>query len=331
MVMPIYSYPSTTLFVDDKESFLNTFCAQLDPSIACRKFTMPHEALAYLKNHQDSRAIIKRCIRSMPNSGGNPMVCDTISVDIKTIQNEVYNPARFSEVAVVVVDYNMPTMNGLDFCRKFTGRPIKKILLSSKVSEKVAIEAMNEGVIDCYVSKNDKNVVKLINQKVKGFQRDYFKEMCLELSAFILQSPATFLTDPAFKDFFNDICVENNIVEHYLTELTGSFLLLDTDGKAMLLAVKCYEDLKIHYEFAQDNNAPETVLNDMRSGNKIPHAVIADEYFNTDVGKNWQKQLYVATEFKGKDTYYYALIKEQECPLIEHHRVCSFNQYLEQL
>ncbi len=329
--IPVYYYPTTTLFVDDSIDFLTNFSLQLNHLLATKLFSRPGEALAYIKQSDPSSHVSQRSVDIAAEVGGNPITNHTVTLNLAGIQNEIYNPKRFSEIAVVVVDYDMPGINGLEFCRKLADSPIRKILLTGKADEKIAVKAFNEGIIDHFIQKNNKDVVNLVNDNVLRLQTLYFEEMSGRMHAILTQNSLSFVNDPVFCDFFKNLCQQHNIVEYYLTEITGSFLLLNKDAEPSLLVVKCYEDLNIHYEFAADNGAPEIVLEEIRSGNKIPYAWQADDYFKMQAEEEWLQQLFPAEEIKGKDTYYYSYVEALSTFPVDSKRIYSYNQYLTQL
>lgn len=328
--IPIYCYPTTTLFVDDSVDFLTNFSLQLSSDLLIKLYSKPHEALAYVKKSLSSGHVSQRSLDVATEVGGNPITNHTVTLDLSNIQQEMYNPNRFGEIAVVVVDYDMPGMNGLEFCRKIADTNVKKILLTGKGDEKVAVEAFNEGLIDRFVQKNNRDVIKLVNENIHRLQTRYFQSMSEKMQAVLAQNSASFINDPTFSEFFYDLCAEHKIVEYYLTELTGSYLLLDADANPSLLVVKCYEDLNIHYEFAADNGAPQSVLDEIRSGNKIPYACVADDYFKLQASEAWEKQLFPAEEIKGKEIYYYSFVKNIDRSFINRNNIVSYAQYLEQ-
>jgi hypothetical protein len=149
------------------------------------------------------------------------------------------------------------------------------------------------------------------------------------MRAILTKESAPVICDPLFRDFFAKLRIENNIVEYYLVELPGSFVMLDAAGNTSLLVVKCYEDLTIYYEFALDNGAPQEMLNEVRSGNKIPFAWDADDYFRAHTPEVWHQQLFPAEELEGKQIYHYALIKNLPGAPEWMRRTVSYNQYLE--
>jgi CheY-like chemotaxis protein len=329
--IPVYYYPTTVILVDDKIDFLTNFSLQLSQSMVYKLFSQANKALTFLKQAEDSAHVSERSVGIAAEVGGNPLTNHTLTLNLEQITDEVYNPKRFCEVAVVVVDYDMPGMDGLEFCRKLQDHPVKKILLTGKGDEKIAVKAFNEGLIDHFIQKNNKDVVELVEQNIAQLQKQYFKTMSEELRSMLARNTASFIKDPVFCDFFEKLLIENDIVEYYLTELTGSFLLLDKNARPSYLVIKCYEDLNIHYEFAADNGAPKEVLDEIRSGSKIPYAWDADDYFRLQKPEEWQSQLYPAEELHGQEIYYYALIKDLPTEAVQTNRLTSYSKFIHQL
>jgi CheY-like chemotaxis protein len=79
---------------------------------------------------------------------------------IHEIYKVIYNPRRYEEISTVIVDYDMPSMKGLEFCEKLQNPYIRKILYTGVAGEGLAIEAFNKGLIDGYIRKGDPNQMK---------------------------------------------------------------------------------------------------------------------------------------------------------------------------
>lgn len=152
--IPTCYFPSTVLFVDDNRDFLLNFVLQLDEGLAYRIFDNPRHALDYIHNkHCELDLISQHCIPEVQPAKNRRYQQHGNRLDLSAIHAEVYNPYRFSEISVVVVDYAMPGIDGLEFCRMIENTNVKKILLTGQADEKLAIQAFNEGVIHRYIKK----------------------------------------------------------------------------------------------------------------------------------------------------------------------------------
>ncbi len=172
--IPACYFPSTVIFIDDSRDFLVNFTLQLDDRIVFKVFSSPHEALeavhaVHLRSNFDQHYLAEYA-----DAKNNLHFDQRLDMDFSALHYEMYNPQRYREVAVVVVDYDMPGMNGLEFCKQMENSPIKRILLTGRADEIVAIKAFNQGIIDVYLRKQDKQLAEMINRTIFNFQRIYF-------------------------------------------------------------------------------------------------------------------------------------------------------------
>ena len=144
---------------------------------------------------------------------------------------------RFAHVSVIIVDYDMPGMNGIEFCRQLSEYPMKKIMLTGKATQAIAVEAFNGGLIDCFLLKHQEDISSTIREEVRIRQDDYFDDITSSVKfALSLQSPDP-LDDDAFRDTFHRLRLKHNIVEYYLTARPEGVLMIRDDGSWMVMLV----------------------------------------------------------------------------------------------
>lgn len=237
--IPTCYFPSTALFIDDNRDFLLNFVLQLDEGLAYRVFDSPFDALECIQKKHDSLDLLgQRCLKKLSEIEETSLKDNKIPTNLASIHNEIYNLRRFDDISVVVVDYAMPGMNGLDFCRRINNTAIKIILLTGKADEKLAIDAFNEGLIHRYILKSDPDVADMITRSIYELQWQFFQDVSDSMVRLLsLESPPC-MHDREFADFFREFCLENRIVEFYLADNHGSFLLLDDDANVSFLLAK---------------------------------------------------------------------------------------------
>lgn len=328
--IPTCYFPSTVLFIDDSREFLMNFTLQLSDMLAYQLFDSPYDALESIEQKlQESDYLNQRCFSEYIESNNWPLTNQTINLDLAAIHSEVYNPRRFSEISVVVVDYAMPGMNGIEFCQRMENSSIKKILLTGQADEKTAIEAFNQGLIHRYIQKSDPNVTELIKESIHTLQQQYFQNMSDMIVKMLAVNSPNCLQDEKFSSFFKQLCEEKNIVEFYLTENTGSFLLLDDRAKSYCLIMKNEQDLKLHYDLALDNQAPQEVLDQLIKGERIP-CFWEPHDFQSD-WSDWATYLLPAKKLDCAETYYYVVVDNPLIPNIREEKILSYHDYLEQM
>ena len=304
--IPMYYFPSTTLFLDDSPDFLLNFVLQLDEGVAYRIFDAPRKALDYIHQKTCALEIINR--RNHQAEQGSMVIPPTI-----------FNPHRFAEVSVVIIDYAMPGMDGLEFCRQIENQHIKKILLTGQADEKLAIQAFNEGLIHRYVKKNDVNAAQLITKSIYELQLAYFQGMSEKIGherGILL--PVCF-QDKAFAALFQQICEEHKIIEYYMIDSSGSFLMLDEDANTSMLIVKREGDLFLDAQRARENHEATTIIDSLARGDSISFL------------KNGELCSAPAHRLFADEPYYYAYIKGNAFAEMRSQKILSYHRYLEEI
>ena len=326
-IQPFY-FPTTVVFVDDSRTFLSNLCLNLDPGLAYRQFESPFVALIEVNEASTAPPVIGELFSLYRHRNDTDPSRHVIDLRLDMIHREMYNERRFEQVSTVVVDYDMPNINGLEFCRQLKSRAIKKVLLTGKADEQMAVRAFNEKTIHRFIRKQDSDVMAQIDRAIAELQLEYFEQIQQILSDTLAVGTHLFLFDPEFAQRFAQIRQELGIVEHYLSCTPDGILMLDTFGTLYLLIVQTEEMVRAQYEIAFDQQAPEALLKRMRSGNYVPYFWKTAGHY-TPTYKNWSACLHPATELKGHTWYSYAVIKHPRAYSRKHIR--SYQAYLAHL
>jgi len=326
-IQPFY-FPTTVAFVDDSAQFLSNLSLQLDSRLAFRLFHSPFSALIALNSATSVPPMVEQFFSIYRHRGDTSYAHHVIDVSLDMIHREVHNQHRFEQVSVVVVDYDMPEIDGLEFCRSLKNPAIKKILLTGKADEQIAVRAFNEKTIDRFIRKQDNDVMALLNRTIAELQQEYFHQIENMLSDALAVGSHLFLRDPEFAQRFQKIRKDLGIVEHYLSCTPDGILMLDMTGTAHLLIVQTEEMMQGLHEIAYDQDAPDGLLEQLRSGRSLPYFwKTAGNY--SPIYEDWQTYLHPATEFKGKDWYIYTVIKNPDAFNVKY--VVSYSEYLDRL
>lgn len=305
-IHPIY-FPTTTIFVDDSQPFLENLSLQLDPQLAYSLFHSPSKALEFINSQNRgkpfSRDYFSRYADRDDVSANNCVV----DIDVDKIHREVYNQARFAESSVIVVDYVMPEMSGLDFCRNVKLPGVKKILLTGKADENLAVRAFNEGLIDRFITKNDSDALATLNRLIIELQDEYFTELGAPLANILATGAYGFLHDPAIAEVFNQLRKDRGIVEHYLCCNPEGMLMVNRSGVTSLLIVCLPDDLQAYYEIALDQAAPSELLDALTSRKFIPYFWETNGHYDAALD-DWQSMLHPAREVAGQKRYFYTTV-----------------------
>ena len=335
-IFPIY-FPTTVYLVDDDLIYLKSILSSLNKENAVYKlFTNPHEVLKNLEHQSISKLMGGTKIISYPEEGR--VNHRTIDINISIIHEQIYEKSRFNKVSVLVVDQEMPGMQGLELCEKLFGSGIKIIMLTGEASNEFAVSAFNKGIIHKFINKNDPQLQKLLNQAIFEMQEKYFEDS----SSIILDSltkntkhhPVTCIDDPQFIEYFHSLCKEKNLMEYYLCSGDGSFLFLDFKGNPTLLAVKDETEMQSTLYISdlskQSDRPSKNTLEGLKARKKILYLHSENDYSLTPF--EWEKKGYFHSSqvIEGvKDTFYISYLEDLKNYEINKQDIFSFYDFVE--
>ena len=123
---------------------------------------------------------------------------------------------------------------------------------------------------------------------------------------------------------------EKNIIEFYLWENPRGLLMLDELGNAEFLAVMTEEMLNTHYDMAQACEAPEKLLNLLKSGKQVPYFPTADGYYTNECQTDWQDYLHEVNFTCGiNENNLCSLVSPATLDSFDDSRIRPFQSYLQ--
>ncbi|MBN1379120.1 MAG: response regulator [Gammaproteobacteria bacterium] len=291
-------YPTTAVFIDDNQAFLDSLPLELDESLSYLPFIDPKQALDYI-NMEKHRPMAG--LSAVQHSGSEEL---GVRIDLQAIIEKVHDDSRFLEPSVIVIDFDLPTMDGLELCRQIDDPCIKKILLTGVADECVGVAALNDRIIDYYVKKSAPNMFAKLNSVIRGLQVGYFNDATYSIRE-TLETEYVFFNDPAFIEYFADLCNRLNVAEYYFTPSPQGFLLVTSTGHLSNLIVYSESDIDAHCDIALDLNAPDELIEKIRSKQWVPYFPdSSDGYYQSNI-KNWEKSLLPTVHLEGEHYQYY--------------------------
>jgi len=291
-----YFHPTTICLLDDNESFLQSLDLELPGNWACRTFTDPLVALEFLSQPAPIAPLMDRCF-SLHRQPGAPTL---IQLDLNLLEQEISQNHRFHRNSVVVVDYAMPSMNGLEFCAALKDPYIRKAMLTGVADEKLAVEAFNAGLIHRFIPKQVMDPVEVVRSLVTDLLHEYFDQYTARLKTNLALDPPGFLIDSAVARYVERLMADHGLVEYYLVEEPSGLLMLKSDGEIWRVAILNDEEMAAQAELARTLHAPETVLNSLGAGNAVAFlsGLSPGDYFG-DEQFPWGEHLKPATTLVG--------------------------------
>ncbi|OGT15935.1 MAG: hypothetical protein A3I12_05820 [Gammaproteobacteria bacterium RIFCSPLOWO2_02_FULL_38_11] len=324
--IPFFYYPTKVLLVDDNPNYLKNVVLTLDKCINHETHIHPKALLRKILSSNDVLDVGKKYFLSQDEGSVVGDVCRAVSVDIAKIYKEINNKDRFNQISVLLVDYAMPGMNGVEFCKALQHLPCKKIMVTGEADYGIAVEAFNQNIIDRFLVKDDPDFFEKINTIIFDLQNSYFKSLSESIIDTLSVDPHCCLTDPEFISFFYDLVKENKIIEFYLLDKTGSFLMLDFQGKPSWLIVKSNKELVDFCDIASEFEDANAIQNELAIRRKIPF-FLTEKDWQVSVN-HWQPYLHQAHRLEGKEIYYYALVEGNSVYDVALENKVSYRDYL---
>ncbi|RQS16059.1 DNA-binding response regulator [Burkholderia sp. Bp9002] len=327
MIEP-FAFPTTVGFIDDSASFFANLSLQLDTQLAFRFFHSAERAISVINDEAIQPLATDDFLCRYHDRSEQSDAHEVIAIRIDAIQRQMHNARRFERTSVVVVDYDMPGLNGLEVCRRIANPAVKKIMLTGKADEQLAVKSFNQGLIDRFIRKQDVHAVSALNEAIDEMKRAYLRQTQRTVIEALGLSEYRFLVDPAFAAKVSEIFCELGIVEHYLSTRPTGLVMLDSAGTPYLLLVHTEDALRATREIAVERGAPAAFLAELDNGHRVPYFPDSEGYYPLGCTL-WQPYMHSATVVRGQHVYTCSVIKNP--PGLDLGSIVSYDAYLERL
>lgn len=319
---PICAYfTGKVAFLDDQSAFLDSLALRLPDSLNFQMETNPNTVLDFINAQPSLQLNILQKIEITDLE--KPVDCP-INVNVTNIRSIMLQAKRFSHYTVLVVDQFMPQMNGIEVCEKLSQHPIKKIMLTSKANNQLAINAFNKGIIDHFIAKDEQDIVSHLQFTILNLQQKYFQKWSAPVIEAIKTVSDSFLKSTKFIPEFNIFIKKYAICEFYLLDTIGSYVGLDSEGNTYYFLVKSKTQMDYYIDIVKNSSVNKDILTALKERRKLPY------FFNeTQEQANieqWENMLHNIN--KCVDTFYIAMTKSNYA-LKQNEEFISFKQYLE--
>ncbi len=308
--IPLIYHQTSVLMLDDNIDFLKSLRGTIDVNTPYVIESDPNNALAYLIEHTYQESTLPSLVAE-PNFEyhDNLGSVEHFTVDFSKLRANLDTPARFDKISVAFIDKQMPQMDGLDFCRQVREKnlKVKLVLLTGNAGIDQAVKAFNEGIIDAYISKGRNDMDKTIQYYIEREAWQQFVDLGHHTSGLINQMMQP-LDNEKFSEFFHEIWRDHQKGEFYLIDSSCSFMFFDQQGAAKLLLVRNDDDFKEAIDFAENVDAPASVLDELRRHNGFPYTQQKHGYVRLEADQ-WSSALVKFKPIPGTDLHY-ALIKQ---------------------
>jgi len=210
-------------------------------------------------------------------------------------------------------------MTGIELCRALRHLKTKKILLTGDANHKQAVAAFNEGLIDCFIRKDESDLVASLQDHIARLRVKYFNDISIALLNHLQADYLLPQSDPDFIKFFNNWCASNTIKEYYIIDKNGNYLVKNTKNQQFYFVIHTDRTLKIFTDLHSEDDAVLPLVQSVKERSCIPFFGYAKEAWNYDPA-DWPQYFYQATGFAGRETCYWAVI---DCKLLQNEKMLN--------
>ena len=325
-IMPACFYhPTSVLFLDDNVSFLAALELKFHEKNNIITCTKTDEAIQLINTSEEN--INSNILKSIDTSEIDTVTGYLFNLEINNIHHLIYNKSRFDFISLLVVDYKMPIINGVEFCRHIYNSAICKIMLTAEADKEVAITAFNDGLIDKFLLKQNDNLYGELISSIDQLKQRYFHR----LSRIILESLGkefrALLASEHFQKIFSNVFEKSNAVEYYLMDTHGSFMFLDDAGNPMWLIIRSDKEITEQISLVEGLGASKEMISLLKNRQKLLF-LFSEENYKTPIS-HWDTFLLDANILS--DGHYYSVVNGRITDSIHWDAVASYNPCLMQV
>lgn len=251
---PYLYFPSKLILIDDNHSFLENLSFELSHDFRPYIFSDPTDALDEIKNSKSLYDVAQPFLKVINNSEIDEDG-ESYSMDYMQIINFALKDNLKNEISVLIVDYSMPDMNGIDFCKLLKGIKAKKIMLTGEATYSVAIDAFNEGIIDKFIVKDTDTYLEELFNAIKSMENQYFNSLSdkLYINKYDLIGCSNYL------EIFHEWKITNSIVEYYIVSKKGCVLGIDEKHKCYWILINTSDENEMYMSIAKESHSSKTI------------------------------------------------------------------------
>lgn len=305
--LPCFYYPTTTVWVDDDALFLQSVSQIMGPK-NLKPFQSPNDCLSYFDRYKQPHTKMSFLRGAIEDERYDLLNHAPVDLNVSTL-HQIYNfTERTDEISVIIVDYKMPEMKGIELCKRLRSQSAKKILLTGEATHSEAIAAFNENIIDRFICKDSPTLSDDIKKYVAELSQQYFYDKTKSILSHLEVEHKLPLSDKEFINFFDKLRKTNSIKEYYLIDKNGSLMLVNDKNEVSFFAVHTDRSLDDFLELHHEISKTTTFIGAIEQRDKIPFFGIGKESWQFDI-KEWEQYLLATNVLNGRETYYYSFTK----------------------
>lgn len=212
-------------------------------------------------------------------------------------------------VSVVVTDYSMPQMNGVDLSGHIQDKGVSTILLTGEATLNIVVDGFNKGFISKYIQKTDVELVEKLEAEIKNLEYQYF--VSLSDRRQIEPTLESFFESEIMGKQFREICCNLDVQEYFLIKNPPRFSMINSRNEKFYMLIMSDYMVKRHLVAMREESAPREMVEAVAKRTRIPWFLSDDGLYTSDLPPQYCK-LYAAQQFVDGDKIYYYTITGAE-------------------
>ena len=244
----LFKFPLNIIIVDDDNDYLNL----LQHKLKNTRLSAYNSPIKAITNITPISINIKDFLEEK--------FIGTQDLNYKNIETFLINSNNTQ--GILIVDYDMPEMTGIELFAKYNNNPnLIKILLTHAYTIEDAVNALNKKMINYYLPKDRINILLDV---IEEQQNMLFDNLTKHIVNFLDTDSLSFLFEKTYINLFNMVCQQYNIKKYHILNSYGHYYL-ENDVDRFIFSIYNLTDL---LEIAKE--APKSKKYDVAQGNLIP-------------------------------------------------------------
>lgn len=269
MSFALFHRPGTVVFLDDDPDYLEMLALAMPRQWNLRLFQRPQAALDHLAAEPAAweadawrqQALVDRW------RAGQPLLP-------QVLQYWSGPSDRYALTQVVVVDFSMPGMDGLQVLQRLQDWSGSRVLLTGQADEQVAVQAFNRGLIDQFIAKQMPDMARHLVHVVQRLLAQPHARHAHTWRATLRPEHEAVLRLPGVGADLEELA-SRRWVEHVVLGDPFGVLGLDAAGSPVWLQLEQPAGLPALAETAETAGLPASAVQEIRAGRQLANLEVA--------------------------------------------------------
>jgi CheY-like chemotaxis protein len=258
---PFVQIPKRVIYVDDDGKLLDALRMTMQTQAAREFINSPEAALQSLSQEMLYWNSIEGLLSTVQERR-----MDGFPEAAQYVRSYFNDWRRFHVTGVLVVDYNMPGLNGLELLRRVSACPARRILLTGVADAEIAVRAFNSGLIQKFIPKNTPDLYEEIRRSSDDTYLSVCEHMGHLMRGTLRSEQVELLHDPRLIRGLLEKVAELDWTEYVVVGQPFGMLGMAHDGPLQWLQLETGDTLKALAEGMQDLGYPDAEVRATASG-----------------------------------------------------------------